>query len=258
MNPETIDLCYDAGVAVITLNRPPVNAINGQMIAEVTQAFDMFNDSTEVRCVVLTGQGKLFCAGADLKDRPPTGPGHEGAYWKYGRSVREFFNVIQECSKPVVAAVNGPAIGAGFVLMAACDIWVASRDAYVAMTEINVGLAGGTAMLQAIFGKSRARRMFFTGCQVSADELYRLGLIEESLAPEQLMPYALNLAHEIASKAPLAMRHAKQAAQLTGLLPPRDAYRYEQNITAALAGSEDAREARQAFIEKRAPVFKGN
>ncbi|MDO9435981.1 enoyl-CoA hydratase/isomerase family protein [Hydrogenophaga sp.] len=258
MNFQTIELRHEGAVAVITLNRAPVNAISGQMIEEVTRAFDMLNDSKAVRCVVLTGQGKLFCAGADLKDRPPTGPGHEGAYWKYGRSVRECFNVIQECSKPVIAAVNGPAIGAGFALMSSCDIWVASNTAYVAMTEINVGLAGGTTQLQAVFGKSRARRMFFTGCQVSADELYRLGLIEASLPPEELMPYTMQLAQEIAAKAPLALRHAKQAAQVTALLPARDAYRFEQNITSALAQSEDALEARQAFIEKRTPVFKGN
>lgn len=257
MTYQTIDVRYDGAVAVVTLNRPPVNALNGQMIDEVTQVFDMFNDHEAVRSVVLTGQGKIFCAGADLKDRPPVGPGHEGAYWKYGRSVRELFNVIQECSKPVIASVNGPAIGAGFALMAACDIWVASKTCNVSMTEINVGLAGGTAMLQGIFGKSRARRMFFTGCQVSADELYRLGLIEASLPGEELMPYAINLAQEIAAKAPLAMAYAKRAAQVTALLPPRDGYRYEQNITAALAHSEDAVEARMAFVEKRAPVFKG-
>jgi enoyl-CoA hydratase len=125
------------------------------------------------------------------------------------------------------------------------------------MPEINVGLAGGTALLQRVFGQSRARRMFFTGMKVSADELYRLGLIEASLPPEELMPYALTLAHEIAGKAPIALRYAKQAAQVTVAMPPREGYRFEQNITVALSDTEDAREAQQAFLEKRQPVYKG-
>jgi enoyl-CoA hydratase len=257
MKLETIDISIEAGVAVVVLNRPPVNAVNAQLRDDITQAFDFLNDSKDVRVVVLTGQGNVFCAGADLKERPPVGPGTEGAYWKHNRSVREFLNAIRECSKPVIAAINGPAIGAGFGLVSACDIWVASNTSYVAMTEINVGLAGGTAMLQEIFGKSRARRMFFTGFKVSADELYRLGLIEASLPPDELMPFVLDLARDIASKAPLAMAYAKQAAQVTAVMPTRDGYRFEQNITTALASTEDSVEARLAFAEKRAPKFKG-
>lgn len=256
VNLETLELSYDKNVAIVSLSRPPVNAQNARMRTEITEVFDMLNDRKDVRAVVLTGKGKLFSAGADISERPNMST-EDGSYWRHNRIVRECGNSIRECSKPVISAVNGPAIGAGFGLMAAADIWVASNTAYVAMTEINIGLAGGTALLQRIFGQSRARRMFFTGMKVSADELYRLGLIEASLPPDDLMPYVMDLAHEIASKAPLALTYAKQAAMVTAQMPQRDGYRYEQNITVALASTEDTKEAQRAFFEKREPNYVG-
>ncbi|MDE2456124.1 MAG: enoyl-CoA hydratase/isomerase family protein [Burkholderiales bacterium] len=243
-------------VAVVTLNRPPVNAQNAEMRAELTQVFDEMNDRDDVMAVVITGAGKVFSAGADIRERPNLGA-TPGAYGRHNRLVRETHNAIAECSKPVIAAVNGAALGAGFGLVMASDIWVASEAAYVAMPEINVGLAGGVSFLQRIFGQSRARRMFFTGMQVSAAELYRLGLVEACLPPAELMPYAMAIAHEIAAKAPLAIKLAKEAARLTEVMPLRDAYRYEQGNTLALSRTEDAKEAQRAFLEKRKPVYQG-
>ncbi|MDE1948031.1 MAG: enoyl-CoA hydratase/isomerase family protein [Burkholderiales bacterium] len=243
-------------VAVVTLNRPPVNAQNAEMRAELTQVFDEMSDRDDVMAVVITGAGKVFSAGADIRERPNLGA-TPGAYGRHNRLVRETHNAIAECSKPVIAAVNGAALGAGFGLVMASDIWVASEAAYVAMPEINVGLAGGVSFLQRIFGQSRARRMFFTGMQVSAAELYRLGLVEACLPPAELMPYAMAIAHEIAAKAPLAIKLAKEAARLTEVMPLRDAYRYEQGNTLALSRTEDAKEAQRAFLEKRKPVYQG-
>jgi enoyl-CoA hydratase len=257
MDYQHIELTQDGLVAVVAMYRPPVNAVNSRMREELIHCFDSFNDRNDVRAVVLTGKGSTFCAGADLKDRPPSGEGSEGAFWHHSRLVRECTNSIRDCHKPVISAVNGAAIGTGFAYMTAADIWVASNTAYVAMTEINVGLAGGTGLLQEVFGKSRARRMFFTGERVTADELFRLGLIEASLPPDELMPYALALARTIASKAPAALLHAKQASQVTLHMPPREGYRYEQNITRELSMTEDSLEARRAFAEKRAPVYRG-
>lgn len=257
MNYECLEVERKGRVAIVYLSRPPVNAQNAQMRAELTEVFDSFNDDEDLRCAVLTGKGKVFSAGADVSERPAIKQKGPGAYWRHNRLVRESSLAIAECNKPVIAAVNGPAIGAGFGLMTSCDIWVASNTAYVSMPEINVGLAGGTALLQRVFGKSRARRMFFTGMKVSADELYRLGLIEASLPPEELMPYVMDLANEIAEKAPIALRYAKEASQVTSAMPPREGYRFEQNITVALSKTEDANEAQRAFLEKRAPVYKG-
>jgi enoyl-CoA hydratase len=256
MQYETLDIQIADGIAVVTLNRPPVNAQNAKMRTELTEAFDVLSDLEDVAVAVLTGSGKVFSAGADIRERPNLGA-TPGAYGRHNRIVRESHNALVECSKPIIAAINGPAMGAGFGLVMACDIWVASTEAFVSMPEINVGLAGGVSFLQKYFSRSRARRMFYTGMKVDAQELYRLGLVEACLPPEQLMPYAMDIAREIAAKSPIALRLAKEAARMTEVMPLREAYRYEQSNTVFLSKTEDAREAQLAFLEKRAPVYKG-
>lgn len=256
MSYQHLLLTVQDHIATVTLNRPPVNAQNAELRAEITDVFDLLSDRDDVRVVVLTGSGKVFSAGADIRERPNLA-GVAGAYGRHNRLVRETFNSVVECSKPIVCAINGPAMGAGFGLIMASDIWVASEDAYVSMPEINVGLAGGMTYLQKYFSQSRARRMFYTGMKVSAQELYRLGLVEACLPPDQLMPYAMEIARDMASKSPIALKLAKEAARMTALMPTRDAYRYEQGNTAALSRTEDAREAQLAFLEKREPVYVG-
>lgn len=256
LNYKTLDIQIADKIAVVTLNRPPVNAQNAEMRTELTDAFDVLSDRDDVTVVVLTGSGKIFSAGADIRERPNLGA-TPGAYGRHNRIVRESHNALVECSKPIIAAINGPAMGAGFGLIMASDIWITSTDAYVSMPEINVGLAGGVSFLQKFFSRSRARRMFYTGFKVTGEELYRLGLVEACLPPDQLMPYTMDLAREIASKSPIALRLAKEAARMTELMPLRDAYRYEQNNTVFLSKTEDAREAQMAFLEKRTPVYKG-
>jgi enoyl-CoA hydratase len=242
-------------VAVATLNRPPVNAVNWEMRQRLIEIFDEATDRDDIRVVVLTGQGKVFCAGADLKQRPD--PGKHGQYWWHNRLTRETGNAIKECAKPVICAVNGAALGAGFGLMAACDIMLASEDAVFGMPEINVGLAGGAAMLRELFGKSHTRRMMFTGQRLPAAELYRLGVIEACVPADRLMPEAMAIATEIAGKSPLGIKYAKNSCNLVELMPPKDAYRFEQNFTYELSKTEDAAEARLATLEKRKPDFKG-
>jgi enoyl-CoA hydratase len=170
-----------------------------------------------------------------------------GDYLRHNRLTRESFYCIKECAKPVIAAVNGPAMGAGFALMVFCDILLASDDAFVSMPEIDVGLSGGMRMLRELFPKSKARHMFFTGCHVPASELYRLGIIEACVPRAQLMDEAMKIARSIAAKSPLAMKYAKENANMVEELSLRDAYRLEQNITLKLSKTEDAREAQAAF-----------
>jgi enoyl-CoA hydratase len=253
---KTLLLTVEDRIAVVTLNRPPVNAQNGDLRNELIQVFDELSDRDDVSVIVLTGAGKCFSAGADIRERPNLAA-TPGAYGRHNRIVRESYYAVVECSKPVIAAINGAALGAGFGLVMGSDIWVASEDAYVSMPEINVGLAGGVTFLQKHFSQSRARRMFYTGMQVTAQELYRLGLVEACLPAAELMPYAMDIAREIASKSPIAVRLAKEAARLTLTMPPRDAYRYEQGNTVALSKTEDTKEAQKAFFEKRKPVFTG-
>jgi len=242
-------------VALVIMDRPPVNAQNSEFRQELIRTFDALTDRDDVRVAILTGTGKMFSAGADMRERPD--PESPGEYWHFNRMARECFNAIHECAKPVLAAVNGPALGAGLGLVAACDIILCSDNAVLGMPEIDVGLAGGAAMLQTLFGRSRARRMFYTGWRVPADELYRTGVVECCVPLDQLLPEAMKLAEEIAGKSPVGIRYAKQSMNTTMHMPPRDGYRFEQGITVMLSKTEDAQEARRAFLEKRRPVFKG-
>ncbi|MES1265127.1 MAG: enoyl-CoA hydratase/isomerase family protein, partial [Variovorax sp.] len=221
----------------------------------IIEIMDQANDREDIRVVLLTGAGNVFCAGADLKERPDVS--NPGQFNWHNRLTRESFNCIKECSKPVICAVNGAALGAGFGLAAACDILYASENATVGMPEINVGLAGGASMLKTLFGRSTLRRMFFTGQRLSAHDLLKRNVVDDVLSEKDLLPFTMALAREIASKAPLAIAYAKRAANMVDVMPQRDAYRFEQEFTMALSKTEDAREARMAFLEKRAPVFKG-
>ena len=241
-------------IATVVMDRPPVNAQNAQFRTEIMEVFDSFNDREDVRVAVLTGAGKVFCAGADLKEQRVKGPGD---YARHNRTAREYANCIRECAIPVIAAVNGAALGAGLGLMAACDIFMASDNAVFGMPEIDVGLAGGAAILSHLVGKSRGRRIIFTGDRIPAQEMYRLGVIEWCGPREALMDEAMKMARTIASKSPLAMRLAKKAYNVCENMPQRDGYRFEQDITVQLSHTEDAKEAQRAFAEKRKPVFKG-
>ena len=255
MDSDIVRLEVSGHIALVTLNRPPVNALNRAMRDAIIEAFDAISEREDIRVAVLTGAGRAFCAGADLKDRPD--PTRTGAFGAHNRVTRETGNAIRECAKPVIAAVNGAALGAGLGLMAACDIFLATEDAQFGMPEIDVGLAGGGAMLRTLFGRSAMRLMMYTGARLSGAELYRRGIIEQATTPEALLPEAMRIAESIADKSPLAINYAKTSANMVELMPQRDAYRFEQNFTVALSRTEDAKEARTAFVEKRKPVFKG-
>lgn len=255
MTTEWVRLEVSEGVALITMDRKPVNALNRDMRRQLVSCFDSISEREDILCAVLTGTDRIFCAGADLKDRPDnTIPGD---FLSHNRITRETSNAIRECAKPVIAAINGAALGAGLGLAAACDILYASQNATVGMPEINVGLAGGASMLKTLFGRSTLRRMFFTGQRLSAHELLKRNIVEQVLPETDLLPVTMALAKEIASQAPLAIIYAKRAANMVDLMPQRDAYRFEQEFTMLLSKTKDAREARMAFLEKRAPAFKG-
>jgi enoyl-CoA hydratase len=244
-----------AQVAVVTLDRPPVNAVNQAMQLAITKAFQGLGERRDVNAIVLTAAGRVFCAGADLRERSadsderPLDP---------GRAWREAKSSLLNCALPVIGAVNGAAIGAGVGLCAACDILIASENAQFGVTEINVGLLGGGTAAMRLVGRPKMRRMYFTGEMVSAQEVHRLGGVESVVPPDQLMPEALDLARTIAAKSPIALRLAKESLNRFEefVLPYEAAYRMEQDYTNRLRTFEDAREGTLAFVEKRQPQWK--
>ena len=256
MELTTLRLDVNDQIATVVLDRPPVNAQNTRLRQELLWLFDTLSDRNDVRVIILTGSGQSFSAGADIKER--LGLVQEpGDYIRHNRLTRDFFHCVADCSKPVICAVNGAAIGAGFALMSCCDILMMAEDSWVQMPELDVGLAGGAAFLLRHFSPSAARTMFYTGRRVSATELYRRGIIEACLPREALMSAAFEMARDIAAKSPVAMRKAKHAFNTVEEMPFRDGYRFEQGVTVELSHTEDAKEAQRAFVEKRRPVFQG-
>ena len=241
-------------VATITMSRPPVNAQNRAFRQECVALFDELHDRDDVRAIILTGAGRAFSAGADLKERPTAEP---GVYPAHNRLVRAAFDCIIECEKPVIAAVNGAAIGAGCVMALCCDILVVSEDAFLSMTEVDVGLAGGVRHTLRHFSPSDARLMIYTARRMAGAELFRMNAASACVPAAELLPTARAIAAEIAAKVPLAVRAAKRSFATTEEMPLRDGYRFEQGQTVALSRTEDTREAQAAFAEKRRPVFKG-
>jgi len=255
-NYTQLNVRIDGHVAVLTLDSPPVNALTRILNDELTQALDIISETPEIRAVVLTGAGKVFCAGADLKGRAEN-IRHPGDLMAHSRRTRECFHAIRECTKPVIAAINGAALGSGLAMVASSDILIASTKASLGLPEVDVGLLGGCRHAMRLFSHSRLRRMALTGYRVGGEELYRLGIVEECTAPEELLPAALALAATIAAKSPVSTRMGKHTMNVIEDMSLRDGYRYEQDMTAAIGLTEDAKEAQAAFREMRAPAFQG-
>lgn len=253
---QTLQIDLQDHVATVWLDNPPVNAVSTQVLLDLTLALDQLGEDPAVRCVVLTGKGHVFCAGADLKNRSAM-LDQPGGLPQHSRRTRELFHAVRECPKPVIGALNGPALGAGLGIAASCDILIAAEGACLALPEVDVGLLGGVKHAQRLFGHSRLRRMMLTGMRVPAEELYRLGVVEACVPADQLLEEALAIARQIAAKSPVSVQLMIQTANAIEDMSLRDGYRYEQDMTAQVAKSEDAQEARRAFLEKRPPVFQG-
>ena len=203
-------------VATVRLARPPVNAQNRRFREEIIAVFDTLSDSPEVRAVVLTGEGKTFSAGADLKERPSQ---EVGAYPRHNRIVRESFNAVMECEKPIIAAINGAAIGGGCVLALCCDILIASESGYLAMTEVDVGLAGGVSHVRRFFREFDARLLIYTARRMSGPELYRMGVVSACVSGDALLDTAHGIAREIAGRVPLRSKRQNDPSTLRRACP---------------------------------------
>lgn len=247
-------------VATVTLDRPPVNAITRDTMIEMASVFDWLGGDRDVRVIIFTGAGeRAFMAGVDLRtvatdDRGPDVPA--ALVTDPARAARDAMWSITDCAVPVIAAVNGPALGAGLAFAACCDIILAAEEATFGTTEINVGLLGASAHLSLLVGRHKARELFFTGEVVPAAELHRLGAVRSVVPRARLAEEAASLAASLAAKSPIALRLAKEAMNRVEWLPLKEAYRTEQDYTRRLLTFDDAAEARAAYLERRDPQWR--
>jgi len=258
---EFMNLLYEKkdGIATITINRPKaLNALNEETLPEFLSSLEDAEKDKNVRVIVITGAGeKAFCAGLDLKTVKDISVIKAVETSKLGQKLTL---AIEELGKPVIAAINGYALGGGLELAMACDIRIASENARIGQTEVNVGLIpgwGGTQRLPRLVGKGIAKELVFTGKMIDAKTAERIGLINMVVPPEKLKSAVEELSKVIMSKPPIAIKLAKELInssietdQGTGLVHEAEAF-------GILASTEDYREGVSAFIEKRKPEYKG-
>lgn len=241
-------------VAVVSLQRPPVNALNREIREELLETIDSLQNRNDVRVIILTAEGKIFCAGADIKEKA-TQNATEDSQNRANRLTKDVFFSFLESSKPIIAAVNGVAVGAGFVLASCCDVILAAESATFGMPEIDVGQGGGASFLQRILPLQTMRRMMLTGERITAAELYRLGAVERCVPDAELLSVAIELATVIAAKSPSAVKKIRESFLTVESLAISEGFRLEQGYISELSKSADAHEARRAFLEKRKPSY---
>lgn len=246
-------------VALLTLNRPEaMNACNQALLASLRQELDALRFDPEVRVIIVTGAGeKAFCAGADLKERAGMTPLEVK---RFIVTIRDTFSMLEAMGKPVIAAINGVALGGGTELALACDIRIASQTASMGLTETGLGIipgAGGTQRLPRLIGKGKAKELIFTARRVSAEEAHAIGLVEQVVPAGALLEAAMRMAERISENGPLAVEQAKYAINAgmetdlaTGLL-------LESRCYDVIIPTQDRLEGLAAFREKRKPRYRG-
>jgi len=250
------------GVAVIRLNRPDrMNSMGGSMKADLQAAIlDLARNDDAVRSVIITGVGdRAFCAGADIKERAGNTMAPAEYYLKQ-KATHQLFRNIEEFEKPIIAAINGVALGGGLEIALCCDIRIASSTARFGLPEGKIGVipaAGGTQRLPRVVGVGMAKELIFTSDIIDAQRACEIRLVNRVVAPEQLMPAAFEMAAKIARNAPLALRFAKQSINLGIEVGIEAGLEFERYAAAMVTDSEDRKEGMRSFVEKRAPVFKG-
>jgi E-phenylitaconyl-CoA hydratase len=253
-----VDYQKEGRIAIFTLNRPEaLNAINPESAGELIRAFDEFKDDDDLLVGIITGAGnKAFSVGADVQKMLPKLKEFSGQHNSGPLSLASALNSW----KPMIAAINGAALGGGLEIALACDLRIASENAIFGMPEVTLGLIpgwGGTQRLPRIIPSAKAAELLLTGKPISAQEAYRIGLINKVVPYSELMPTAKGIAETICRRAPLAVRAAKQA-MLQGIdVSLEDGLKLERKLNDSLVNTEDFEEGCQANIERRQPVFKG-
>ena len=259
MTFDNLLLERDGAIAVVTLNRPKVlNALNNQTLAELASCMAGLKADPEVRAIILTGSGeKSFVAGADINELAALSPVEGQAHARRGQLI---FDAIEQLGKPVIAAVNGFALGGGCELAMACTIRLAADTARFGQPEVNLGLIPGYAgsqRLPRLVGKGIAMEILLTGDMVGAQRAYEIGLVNRVVPAAELMAEARKLAGALAAKAPIAVRFILDAVNHGAEAPFAVGEYLETSLFGTIASSEDMREGTKAFLEKRKPVWQG-
>lgn len=255
MKKEYVFAEVDGPVGVITIKRPPLNALNSEAYAELYEAFYELSKVEHIHVVVLTAHGeKAFVAGADVKEFLALDRNSGPLYTRRNNAVREY---IRQYPKPVICAVNGLAYGGGCALALVCDIRIAAERASFSLGEINMGILGATQYMAHIAHYGSACKLVYTGEPIDSAEALRIGIIDEVVPLDGLLARSMELAKTIASKSPLALRAAKHCMVKAQQSTLEEGLRYEETILADLWASEDKDEAVKSFLERRKPIFKG-
>ena len=246
-------------IATVTVNRPDkLNALNADTIREMATAFRALRDDAAVRGIILTGSGqKAFVAGADIAELSQMGP-IDGV--RVSREGQEAFRFLERIGKPVIAAVNGFALGGGLELALACHLRLAASNAKFGLPEVKLGIIpgyGGTIRLQRLVGRGRALELILTGEMIDATEAHRIGLANRVYEPDALLPAARDLMAKITANGPIALALALESVDNAATAGTDDAHTLESNLFGLLASTADMREGMTAFLEKRKADFKG-
>lgn len=259
MNYTNLLLDKNGEVAVLTINRPKaLNALNSDTLQELSAALDDLGKDSSVKAVIITGSGeKAFIAGADISQMKDFKPIEGRRFAQLGHAV---FRKLELLPQPVIAAINGFALGGGCELAMACDIRIAGENAKFGQPEVTLGLTagfGGTQRLPRLVGTGLASELLFTGDIIDANEAYRIGLVNKVYPLETLLEEALKLARRIAGRAPVAVQLTKSAIQRGINLDLDSAQAYEAEVFGVVLSTQDQTEGCSAFLEKRKPVFEG-
>ncbi|MGA2394149.1 MAG: enoyl-CoA hydratase-related protein [Candidatus Lustribacter sp.] len=257
---DTLKLDIDGSIATLTLNRPAVlNALNADLLSLLEQALDAFDGDTELRAVIITGAGeRAFAAGADIAELAALEGAVAGQH--KARTGQRITQLIEALPVPVIAAVNGFALGGGCELAMACDIRIASENAKFGQPEVTLGLTpgyGGSQRTTRLVGPGMALYLCLTGETIDAAEALRIGLVQRVVPIAGLLPEAKRIAQLIAGKAPLAVTATKRAIREGAALPLAEGLALEALHFGTMIGTSDFREGSRAFLEKRKPVFEG-
>jgi enoyl-CoA hydratase len=259
MSYETLVHEIRDGISYVTVHRPEkLNALNARVLSELEDCFRALADDSEVRVVILTGAGeKAFVAGADIGELAALG------HWEgreFARRGQRVFGQIESLGKPVIAAVNGYALGGGCELAMACTLRIASENARFGQPEVKLGIIpgyGGTQRLARLIGKGRALELITVGDPIPAQEAFRLGLVNQVVPLPELMPACEAIARKIIANAPLAVKLALEAVNHGTEMALEEGLFLETNLFGLCCTTEDMKEGTRAFLEKRPPQFKG-